>query len=88
MRVADQMTTLLTKHMGYYFYNYEADVVVREDESGNRHLKSLSDLNERFADKTSNAAWGIPTHGILNALHPITKEQYDSFGIEWDELTL
>lgn len=73
--------------MEHYYYNYEADVVVREDESGARYLKSLGDLNERFADKTSSAAWGTPSHGVMNALQPITKEQYDTFGVEWDELT-
>ena len=73
--------------MEQYFYNYEADVVVREDERGDRYLKSLSDLNERFADKTSSAAWGIPSHGVMNALQPISKEQYNTFGVEWDELT-
>lgn len=70
-----------------YFYNYEADVVVREDENGARHLKSLENLMERIADKNSAAAWGIPTHGQYNTLIPITKAQYESFGIEWDEIT-
>lgn len=70
-----------------YLYNYEADVVVREDESGSRYLKTLDDLNERFADKNSKAAWGIPSFGYYNMLRPITQEQYDSFGVEWTEIT-
>ena len=73
--------------MEQYFYNYEADVVIREDECGNRYLKSLSDLNERFADKTSSVAWGMPSHGAMNALQPISQEQYDTFGVEWEEIT-
>lgn len=70
-----------------YLYNYVADVVVRQDEEGNRFLKSLGNLQERKASKDCKEAWGIPSYGIYNILTGISKEQYETFGLEWDEIT-
>lgn len=69
-----------------YYYNYEADVVVREDEDKKRYLKTLDDPREISAGKETKSAWGIPSYGYYNMLFPITKEQYDSYGITWFEM--
>lgn len=92
MRVADQMTAFYTQQImdkNKYFYNYEADLVVREDENGERYFKTLEDhLTERHSkNKESKAIWGIPSYGIFNKLFPISKKRYDEFGITWKEIS-
>lgn len=67
-----------------YFANYEADAVVREDDNGQRYIKHIEYLIEGKASKDNEEAWGIPTCGICNFLEPITKEEYDNYGITWD----
>lgn len=69
-----------------YFYNYVADAVVREDETRTRYIKYLDDLLETSVNIDCKEAWGIPSYGILNALTPITQEQYETFGIDWEEI--
>lgn len=67
-----------------YFSNYEADAVVREDDNGQRYIKYIEYLIERKAGKDEKEAWGIPSFSMENFLEPITKEEYDNFGITWD----
>jgi hypothetical protein len=67
-----------------YFANFEADAVVREDEKGNRYLKTVDNLKEARVGKGNDVAWGIPSYGSHNFLEPITKEEYDTFGISWN----
>ena len=68
-----------------YFSNYEADAVIREDDNGNRYVKTIDHLKEGGpADKDDEEVWGIPSYGRYNYLEPITKEEYDNFGITWD----
>ena len=71
-----------------YFYNYEADIVVREDDHGNRFRKSLERPYEGCcpASKDNEEVWGIPSYGRYNYLEEITKEQYDTFGRKWTTL--
>ena len=68
-----------------YFYNYEADAVVREDEQGRRYKKSLDMPYEGYGQvsEEDDEAWGIPSYGRYNLLEPITKEQYDTFAKTW-----
>lgn len=71
-----------------YLYNYEADAVVREDDSKKRYLKWLDKPSEEIpVTDECKEAWGISSFGYYNILRPITKEQYDTFGIEWKEIT-
>lgn len=68
-----------------YFANYEADAVIREDDNGSRYKKTLENLSEGFpVSKDDKEAWGIPSFGYFNILEPITKQEYDEFGITWD----
>ncbi len=67
-----------------YYSNYEADAVIRQDENGQRYIKRIEQLEEIPVPKDSREAWGIPSYGILNMLRPITKEDYDGFGVTWD----
>lgn len=67
-----------------YFANSEADAVVKEDNQGNRYLRTIENLNEHPASKKNPKAWGISSYGVTNFLEPITKEEYESFGITWD----
>ncbi|NLB81269.1 MAG: hypothetical protein GX800_06615, partial [Clostridiaceae bacterium] len=67
-----------------YFANYEADAVVREDDNGVRYIKEIDNLKEGRVGKDHDVAWGIPSYGVHNFLEPITKEEYDNFGITWD----
>lgn len=67
-----------------YFANYEADVVVKIDEYGNRYIKRLEHLQEQEVSESCTEAYGIPSFGIFNKLLPITKEEYDNFGMTWD----
>ncbi len=67
-----------------YFANYMADAVVREDNHGNRYVKHIENLREHAVNKDCEAAWGGQSYGIIYLLEPITKEEYDSFGVEWD----
>lgn len=89
MRVADQRTGRLSINKFLndmrYFANYEADAVIREDDNGNRYKKTI-DFNWEGgpAPKEDKEAWGIPSYGIYNFLEPITKREYDEFGITWD----
>ena len=85
MRVADHKPFLFFKKSNMkYFANYEADAVVREDENGERYIKSIDSLREGHASKDNKEAWEIPSYGIYNFLSPITKEEYDNFGLTWD----
>lgn len=84
MRVADQGNLSYFYKSMKYFSNYEADAVVREDDNGQRYIKHIEHLTEGKASKDNKEAWGIPSYGILNFLEPITKEEYDNFGITWD----
>ena len=83
MRVADQGVFLIFYVMKY-FANYEADAVIREDDNGVRFIKKIEDLIEYRATKDNNEAWGIPSYGVFNELKPITKQEYDEYGITWD----
>ena len=68
-----------------YFANYEADAVIREDDNGQRFIKRIERLVEAGpVSKDHKEAWGIPSYGFYNLLKPITKEEYDGFGITWD----
>ncbi len=84
MRVADHGYLLLIFFCMKYFSNYEADAVVREDDNGQRYIKHIEYLRERKAGKDEREAWGIPSFSMENFLEPITKEEYDNFGITWD----
>lgn len=66
-----------------YFSNYEADSVVREDDDGNRYIKTIDNLNESRVKKGYPEAYGIPSFGIHNFLRPITREEYETFGVKW-----
>jgi hypothetical protein len=67
-----------------YFSNYEADAVIREDENGHRFIKKIENLKEGEASKNNKEAWGIPSYGFYNLLKPISKEDYEGYGITWD----
>lgn len=68
-----------------YFANYEADAVIREDDNGERYKKTIENLSEGSpVSKDDKEAWGIPSFGYYNFLEPITKQEYDEFGITWD----
>lgn len=68
-----------------YFANYEADAVIRENENGERFKKTIENLSEGSpVPKDDKEAWGIPSFGFYNFLEPITKQEYDEFGITWD----
>ncbi len=67
-----------------YFANYEADAVIRENDEHERFIKTIENLSERPTSKEDKEAWGIPSFGIYNFLEPITKQEYDEFGISWD----
>ena len=67
-----------------YYSNYEADAVIRENENGERFIKSIENLSELPASKDNKEAWGIPSFGYYNLLEPISKEDYEGFGITWD----
>lgn len=67
-----------------YFANYEADVVIREDDNGKRYVKRIESLKEVAVGKDSSVAWGIPSYGVFNKLEPITEKEYKSFGYTWD----
>ncbi len=70
----------------HYYYNYEADAVVREDDERKRYIRYLDDLEECPVSTECREAWGIPSVGFYNMLFPITQEQYDSFGVTWFEI--
>lgn len=67
-----------------YYSNYEADAVIRENENGERFIKTIESLSELPASKDNKEAWGIPSFGYYNLLEPISKEDYEGFGITWD----
>jgi len=69
-----------------YFANYEADAVIKENERGERFKKTIDDLTESNnpVSKDDKEAWGIPSFGVYNYLEPITKQEYDEFGVTWD----
>lgn len=68
-----------------YFANYMADTVIRENEKGERFRKRIEHLRETGpVSKDIEEVWGIPTYGNYNELKPISKKDYDTFGIEWD----
>lgn len=67
-----------------YYSNYEADAVIRENENGERFIKTIENLSELQASKDNKEAWGIPSFGYYNLLEPISKEDYEGFGITWD----
>ena len=84
MRVADQGAFLIFYVMKYYA-NYEADAVIREDDNGQRFIKRIERLIEGGPmPKDHKETWGIPSYGFFNELKPITKQEYDEFGITWD----
>ena len=69
-----------------YYQNYMADTVIRID--GNKRFAKSSDHPEEVdvsdAPKDCESIWGGQSYGIIYALEPITKEEYDTFGIKWD----
>ena len=68
-----------------YYANYEADAVIRENDKGERFIKRIGRLSEGGpVSKDHKEAWGIPSFGIYNFLEPISKQEYDEFGITWD----
>lgn len=67
-----------------YFANYEADAVVREDDKGNRFVKSIQNLAEHAVGKDSPTAWGGQGYGVIYDLEPISRDDYDTFGVTWD----
>ena len=60
-----------------------SDAVVREDEQGNRYIKSIATLKETPASKDSKTAWGGESYGVYYFLEPITHEEYEGFGVTW-----
>jgi len=73
-----------------YFKNFTADSVVREDDHGNRFVKTWFNFNhpDNFieygpAHKQSKTAYGGVGYGEFHILEPITKEEYESYGITW-----
>lgn len=67
-----------------YYSNYEADAVVRVDDNGDRYIKSIRHLRETKVSKDNMIAYGVQGYGVTNFLSEITKEEYDTFGIDWD----
>lgn len=68
-----------------YFANYMADAVIRENDKGERFMKTIDYLREGGpVAEDDEEAWGIPTYGNYNELKPFSKKDYDTFGIEWD----
>lgn len=61
-----------------------ADAVVREDDNGNRYLKTIEHLGEIPVPKGYPEAWGGEGFGYFYELKPITKEEYVGFGKTWD----
>ena len=71
--------------MDNYFENYMDDAVIREDENGNRFIKTKNNIKERPSkSKQSITAYGgSDDYGIMHNLKKSSKELYDTFGIEW-----
>ncbi len=67
-----------------YYGNYMDDIVVREDSQGNRYKKSSNHLKETGpCHKDDKEAFGGESFGYFHELKPISKEQYDNFGVTW-----
>lgn len=61
-----------------------AEFVVREDDKGDRYIKSKRNTRERLVSKDYGPAWGVSDgFGVYNYLEPITKERYEDFGVTW-----
>lgn len=87
MRVADQHTFLkiqTNNHMEYY-KNYMADAVVRVADDGKRYTKKIDSYWKEVyqPNPESKTAYGGEGYGVFYILEPITKEDYDTFGITW-----
>lgn len=88
MRVADQHTFKSFNHSIFmkYYQNFMADTVIRVD-GNNRYAKSSDHIKEADvsnAPKECYSIWGGQSYGIMYVLEPITKEEYDTFGVKWD----
>ena len=69
-----------------YYQNYMANTVVRVD-GNTRYAKSSDHIEEvdvSSAPKDCCSIWGGQSYGIMYVLEPITKKDYDTFGIIWD----
>ena len=72
-----------------YYKNYMADAVVRVDNDGKRFVKWLDYMGGREEyenstnPETNTTAYGGEGYGVFYMLEPITKEDYDTFGITW-----
>lgn len=66
-----------------YYKNYMADAVVRVDDDGKRYTKKIGQYQKEVyqPNPESKAAYGGEGYGVFYILEPITKEDYDSFGI-------
>ena len=63
-----------------------ADTVIRVD-GQQRFAKSSEhpeEINVSNAPKECYDIWGGQSFGIMYVLEPITKEEYETFGIKWD----
>lgn len=67
-----------------YMMNDIEEFVIREDDKGDRYIKSKRNMQERPVSKDYGPAWGVSDgFGVYNYLAPITKERYESFGVTW-----
>ena len=72
-----------------YYMNFNDDAVVRVDDDGKRYVKKWDGYayktpsNEVLHYKGSKTAYGGESYGYFHILKPITKEQYETFGITW-----
>lgn len=82
----------LTSMFGFYFpnmeyyQNYMADTVLRVN-GHERFAKSSEhpqEINVSDTPKDCYSIWGGQSYGIMYVLEPISKEEYETFGIKWD----
>lgn len=69
-----------------YYKNYMANTVIKVD-GNTRYAKSSDHIDEvdvSSAPKDCPSIWGGQSYGIMYVLEPITKKDYDTFGITWD----
>jgi len=72
-----------------YYMNFNDNAVVRVDDDGKRYAKvwdgcnHITPTDEFFCTKDSKTAYGGESYGYFHTLEPITKEQYETFGVTW-----
>ena len=73
--------------MDKFFGNWLDDSVIREDSNGNRFIKRFTrgKIPVEVAVSTDCvAAFGGQGYGEVHELKPISKKEYERFGIAWE----